>query len=259
MCELLAIIANKQVPITLSWSGFKNRADYNGDGWGLTAHRDDGFKVWKNFKSANKDPVVDEFLKPKFEIRLLLSHVRYAVTSEKSMENTQPFTTSIEDNEWAFVGTMNDYCKVSSRFKETVKDCCQGTTGTEVLFCMVAKEIGNDSVKGIIPAVSDQIQKVIKGISSNAQFSFILSNGAETFAYRFRKPLFYLNRKPPYGPKKVKMLDSDFEICLGKEKDNSEIATILATNKMTDEDWKIFPDRTLCSITYDKVCTILIV
>jgi len=257
MCELLAIIANKQVPITLSWSGFKNRADYNGDGWGLTSHREDGFKVWKNPISANEDPVVNEFLDPQFKTHLLLSHVRYAVTPEKSMENTQPFTASIEGNVWAFVGTMNDSCKVTSRFKETVKDRCQGTTGTEVLFHMLAKEIENGSVARIIHALGIQIQKVIEDISPGAQFSFILSNGAETFAYRFRKPLFYLNRKPPYDSKRVKMSDSDFEICLDYKKENSEIATILATNEMTNEGWEIFPNRTLCSITYDKVCTIL--
>lgn len=258
MCELLAIIANKEVPITLSWSSFKNRANYNGDGWGLTIHRAGVFEIYKNFISANEDPVVNEFLDPQFKSHLLLSHVRDAVTPEKSMENTQPFTAAIEGNEWAFVGTMNKFCGVTSGFKETVKDRCQGTTGTEVLFHMLAKEIGNDSVEEIIRALRNQIQKVIKDISPNAKFSFILSNGAETFAFRFRKPLYYLNRKPPYDSERVKMIDSDFEICLGDEKDKSEFATILATTKMTtEEDWKEILERTLCLITYDKVCTIL--
>lgn len=257
MCEMLAIIANKQVPITLSWSGFKNRADYNRDGWGLTSHSGNRFKVCKNFISANEDPVVDEFLDHEFQIHLLLSHVRYAVTPKKSMGNTQPFTTVIEDDEWAFVGTMNN-CKVKSRFKETVKDRLQGTTGTEVLFHMLTKEIRSDSSKeAIVAALRNQILKVIEDISPEAEISFILSNGAETFAYRFRKTLFYLNRKPPYDSKRVKMIDSDFEIDLGKEKDNSEIATILATNKMTNEHWKKFADRTLCLITYDGVHNIL--
>ena len=173
------------------------------------------------------------------------------------MENTQPFTTLVEDNEWAFVGTMNKFCKVKSRFKETVKDRLQGTTGTEVLFHTLTKEIRNDSIEGTIPALENQILKVIKNISPQAEFSFILSNGVKTLAYRFRKPLFYLNRKPPYGPKKVKMIDSDFEIDLCKEKDDSEIATILATNKMTNEHWKKIADRSICLITYDGVHNIL--
>jgi len=252
MCEMLAIIANKPVPITLSWSGFKNHVNYNKDGWGLVSHSGDRFKVWKNFISADQDPVVSEFLNPEFKIRLLLSHLRYAITRERSMENTQPFT----NNGWAFVGTMKD-CKVRKRFKKTVKDRLQGTTGTEVLFHMLTKEIRNGSGKETIVALRNQILKVIKDIPPEARFSFILSNGTKTFAYRFRKPLFYLNRKPPYGRKRVKMIDDDFEIDLGKEKDNSEIATILGTNKLTNEGWKEFPDRTLCSITYEGLDDIM--
>ena len=74
----------------------------------------------------------------------------------------------------------------------------------------------------------------------------------ELFIFRHRKPLHYLQRAGPYDDEPVYLRGSRhnrYELTRRREKERTDRATVIATEKLTGEDWKVVPDRTLLLVT----------
>jgi len=66
-----------------------------------------------------------------------------------------------------------------------------------------------------------------------------MSNGRYPFAYsHYPSKGMWLLKHHPLHKGRVRLIDEDFEVSIGKVKAEDEYACLVATKKLTDEDWK---------------------
>jgi predicted glutamine amidotransferase len=84
MCELLLIVANRNVGISLSWKALQDRANQNPDGWGTAWIEDGSFRSKRKPEKlpggAGGMKLVDGISTSQF-----LAHVRYNVVGRSLM------------------------------------------------------------------------------------------------------------------------------------------------------------------------------
>jgi glutamine amidotransferase len=86
-----------------------------------------------------------------------------------------------------------------------------------------------------------KLSSILQGINAHGKFNCLLSDGRFLFSYydyRSRGSLYFTHRKPPYGP--VQLLDKDWTVDLAEEKDPAQSGFIVATEKLTNEEWEKF-------------------
>jgi glutamine amidotransferase len=87
----------------------------------------------------------------------------------------------------------------------------------------------------------NELKSMFQGINAHGKFNCLLSDGKFLFSYYDcdgRGSLYFLHRKPPYGP--VRLHNKDWTIDLAQEKDPAQTGFIVATEKLTNEEWKKF-------------------
>ncbi|MBA7495533.1 putative glutamine amidotransferase YafJ [subsurface metagenome] len=246
MCELLLIVANRKVGIDLSWKALQDRAKQNPDGWGA-AWLDGGTFTSKRKPEKLPGGAKGMRLVTGITTSQFLAHVRYRVTGTVALQNTQPFISP--DNKYAFAATMSQ-CKVLARYKKSVRQYLKGRTGTEVLFQVFLnkynRNIGNlNPLSGLIEEVF-----VESNLKKRASASFVLMSPAGIWAYRYRKSLYYLVRKPPHEAEVTLLSRKGYKTKLSSKKNSKDMVTLLASEKLTNENWRLLPDKTLVEVTH---------
>jgi predicted glutamine amidotransferase len=250
MCQLLLIISNKNVRINLSWRALQDRANYNPHGWGAAWKlRDGSFRI---NKKPEKLPGGIEGMQLVKGIKTsqFLAHVRYRVSGAVSRENTQPFANP--QNSYAFAATMSQ-CKVINRYRNSVRKFLKGRTGPEVLFQLFLNKYKKD--------IEDEkaLSKLIKDVFINgnlkkrASASFVLMLNGRAMAYRYGKRLYYLERKPPHGAEVTLLSRKGYTVNLSSEKGPKDIVTLIASERLTDEKWKLLSEKVLFEVTAEGV------
>ena len=121
-----------------------------------------------------------------------------------------------------------------------------GDTDSEYLFCYIMDNLNGlgSSAESLIK-ISKLIVRLAKTVSPHGKLNFLLSNGEYIFAY-MNKPEtpHYLLRHPPHKGY-AKLMDEDFEVRLESIKAPNEYAAIIATEPLTNEEWRAFKPRTL--------------
>lgn len=242
MCEVLAVNANTEVPVMLAWRAFRHRGKYNADGWGLAYLNNGGFEV-KRFITSLAEDVRGTDAPSRVRTTHFLGHVRYRVQGKRSKENTQPFLDA--QQRYAIAATMSS-CRVTTRFRQEVQDRLKGDTGPEILFAILCEE-----------DVAEVIERVFleESLGRRARASFVLSDGEAQYAFAYNRPLYYLTRKPPHSSS-VRLKDPaqpSFEAELSVEKGTNEVATIIASTPLTDEDWTEMSHREFAIIRGGEV------
>jgi predicted glutamine amidotransferase len=237
VCEILIVNANRPVPVLLSWRAFRHRGCANPDGWGFAYLDGEGFVVNRFLTNLADDPSGPRAPDP-VRTTHFLAHVRYQIQGAVSPENTQPFLGS--SGGLALASTMSG-CQVTTRFRQEVSDALKGDTGPEVLLALFA---GND--------VLDVVRRVFVDAPHGpaARASFVLSDGETQTAFAFHRSLFWITRRPPHDSV-VRLLDpaeASFRAELRLEKNEDEVATIVASRPLTDESWSEISHRQLVTI-----------
>jgi predicted glutamine amidotransferase len=246
MCELLAIVANRDVGVDLSWAGHQMGAANNPDGWGAAWLAGDHFKLRKE---PSKLPLGRKGRDLVSDIRSIrfLGHTRYRVQGKRSLSNTQPFVSA--DGRYAFAGTMQA-CLGRRGFRGRVQHRLKGETGPEVLFQFMLEEIEQRGLAGMRQAVKEFFAP--KDLPDGASASFVFCAQRRVFVFRHRKPLHYCHRAGPYNDNPVYLRGNrhhQYKLILRGSKAPAKRATIIATEKLTGELWKEVPDRTLFLVT----------
>lgn len=247
MCELFGVNANKRVGISFTWKGFVRKGEYNPHGWGI------GWYVTatngKRAASLIKQPIptyrsgiAPSLPRLNVESHILISHVRYA-TSEINYVNTHPFVRRIysvgQYDEWVFAhnGVLNGVKELPTRFQPL------GTTDSEAAFCYLMENLeGTSTIRELFLKLSDLLDE----LSDYGTLNVLMSNGRYFFAYPHYpgKGMWLLKRHPPHRGT-ARLLDEDFEINVGEIKAPDEYAYLVATRKLTDENWERMRPKTL--------------
>ena len=247
MCELFGLSANYVVSVEFVWRGFVERGRSNPDGWGVAWFLDGCLGLVKEPRPAHRSSIA-KLLMNGIRGSVVISHVRRSTRGEPSYVNTHPFVRRLRGREWVFAHNGDVSEIVGAPGFELRRFFPVGETDSEYTFCYLMDRLyrlgeGVESVLKVSKAVWEVAREILS--QSGGKLNFLLSNGECLFAYMSQpNTLHYLLRHPPHRGW-VKLLDQDFEVRLEEAKASSELAAIVATNPLTDEEWRAFEPNQL--------------
>ncbi|WP_051284141.1 class II glutamine amidotransferase [Desulforegula conservatrix] len=253
MCELLGMSFNKPIRPRFAFAGLKSNSDYHCDGWGL-AYYPESSKSAVIFKEpiAACDSQLASFLLNYDQIKsnTFIGHIRRASIGNNSHSNTHPFSRVYNKREWTFAhnGSLHGLRSIN----EGLSYLPLGQTDSEKAFCILLTEI---KAQGLRPQGKKNsytqrqfkaIHQILQSINTigDGAFNCIFSDSENLFCYRAKKTknplknLYKYLRSRPF--REVILRDSDLEIDLNIVKDDNEAGYIIATEKLTDEEWTTF-------------------
>jgi len=245
LCELLGMSFNLPVRPSISFRGFRHRGKYNPDGWGIAFYPDECASAAQVIKEPieAKESKLSKFLKDyeKVKSKIFVAHVRRASVGEKGRyKNTHPFCRELNEVEYVFAhnGTLN---KTFKKTLELVRFKPIGETDSEHAFCYLLKCIEERGIAQWKKNDFDWLTEKLREINKYGTFNCIFSDGKHLFCYYDENGyngLCFVQRKPPYS--KIQLLDEDWEINLAEEKRPEQTGYIVATRRLTDEQWQDF-------------------
>ena len=248
MCELIAILANQDVGVRVSWAAHQLGAGNNPHGWGAAWLEGGHFHIKKEPKALPAGAKGLDLVK-NIRSTHFIGHTRRQVQGELTMENTQPFVSP--DNRYAFAGTMSG-CNAKKRFGKEVGKRLIGETGPEILFQFILANLEKHGDAGLKLAVNEFFSK---SLPKNASASFVFCTPDSTYVFRFGKSLYFCMRAPPYEDSTVllrRQPDQPYHLRLKQSKNpNLRAVTIIATEKLTSELWDSVGENKLFSVTFE--------
>ena len=239
MCELLGMSFNQPVRPNISFKGFRSGGSRNPHGWGLAFYPDESAQVFKEPLRADVS-ILSEYIGsyPYIESKIILSHVRLSSSGLPAYKNTHPFHRELLGREYVFAhnGTLNDYTNHinSVRFRPI------GDTDSELAFCWLLSQIENRNIVDHRWSQDDfaWLQEQLTWLNNFGKLNLIFSDGIYLFCYHnLNGPnrLVYTERLAPFAS--IILIDDDTEVNLAEEKDPEQKGFIVATRRLTNENW----------------------
>lgn len=237
---MLGVNSNKNVNVNFTWRGFVREGEFNPHGWGIGWYlkATNGKRAASLIKQpipAYKSRIALTLPRLSIESQVIISHVRYA-TSEINYLNTHPFIRRIwsvgQHDEWIFAhnGVLDGVESLPQRFNPL------GTTDSEAAFCYIMENLeGTGTIRGLFT----KLHQLLNELSDYGTLNVLMSNGRYVFAYSHYpgKGMWLLRRHPPHKGR-ARLLDDDFEVSIGDIKAENEYAYLVATRKLTNENWE---------------------
>ncbi|EHP85984.1 class II glutamine amidotransferase [Methanotorris formicicus] len=242
MCELLGICFNKKVNVKLSLNSFKLRSEEHPNGWGIAFYPDGFVRLIKEPIKMNDALLANCVRWTKIKSKIFIAHIRKASAGSESYVNTHPFVRKLDDKEIAFAhnGTLLGYEDLELDGYYPI-----GETDSEYVFCYLLSQIERRGIEWDKEGF-DNLLDILLDINYYGAFNCLFSDGEYLFAYkdyRGLRKLYFLKRMPPYG--RIKLRDEDYVVNLGDIKDLSEEGFVIATNPLSNENWKSFENGEL--------------
>jgi predicted glutamine amidotransferase len=180
---------------------------------------------------------------------LLVSHVRQKTVGETSLVNTHPF----ERGRWVFAhnGTIKDVAWLRAQVSSERLAEVAGETDSELLFAWLLTTLDGAGV-ALEPA-SARTDRALGEVTRAARerpdlgaFSFLLSDGATTYAHRFGRSLFLLERSPE-DEVRARRTSRDGTI-VETPWSQQRSAVFVASERITDEPWQNVDDGMLLRV-----------
>ncbi len=254
MCRLLGIAASeptefrivlREAPRSLAALSRDHR-----DGWGIAVFDAcaGSWQIERGVVCAGED---ERFHRLAIGTRgeLLVSHIRQKTIGDTSLVNTHPFVRG----RWIFAhnGTVKEVDWLRANASSERLDEIAGQTDSELLFAWMLTRLDEAGVTGG-PAGADTdralgaIARTGRERPSFGAFNFLLSDGATTYAHRFGRTMFLLERHP-----------DDVVVSSRTSRDGTVLQTpwsprrtaiFVASERITDEPWQTVEDGTLLRI-----------
>lgn len=269
MCRLVGIVASevtqfglvlKEAPRSLA-----RLSREHPDGWGVAAHGDPDSlpppstrspheNGWRIHKGTNPAGECDRFhqVAARSAGNVLIAHVRQKTVGPTRIENTHPFVQS----GWVFAhnGTLKDYGWVRAALSPTRLAQIRGDTDSEVLFAFFLTHLDAAGVTLTTtdPTALAEATRVIDRTAAELRakeagaFNFLLSDGEALFVHRFGRSLFLLERGPGDPVRETRDIDSSAS--LETPWTRRRHATLIASERLTDEPWRELAEGTLLRI-----------
>jgi len=254
MCRLLGIAANeptefrivlREAPRSLAALSREHR-----DGWGIAVF-DACAGTWRVDRGVVCAGEDERFHRLAIGTRgeLLVSHIRQKTIGDTSLVNTHPF----ERGRWIFAhnGTVKDVEWLRAHASAERLAEIAGETDSELLFAWMLTRLDEAGVSGS-PA-SPSTDRALGAIARAGRerpgfgaFNFLLSDGATTYAHRFGRSMYLLERHP-----------DDVVVSSRRSRDGTVLETpwspgrsaiFVASERITDEPWQTIEDGTLLRI-----------
>ena len=275
MCRLLGIVASEltefglgltEAPRCLATLSREHR-----DGWGIAIHRaaqenhpspigEDAWELHRGTAPAVDDRRFHE-LAARSRGHLLVAHVRQKTVGPTRLENTHPF---VRDG-WVFAhnGTIQgtDTLRAASsgrRLREIA-----GDTDSELFFAHVLTRLDERGLtrldgepsRGAATQLLHELTTELREARIGA-FNFLLSDGKTTFAHRFGRSLFVLERTPADPVRETRQVGPSATIMTRWT--SRRQAVLVASERITDEPWCEVPDGTLLRIEREPLPRIVL-
>jgi predicted glutamine amidotransferase len=254
MCRLLGIAANeptefkivlREAPRSLAALSKEHR-----DGWGIAVF-DAASRRWQVDKGVICACEDERFHRLAIGTRgeILVSHIRQKTCGDTALVNTHPF----ERGRWIFAhnGTVKDVAWLRANASAARLGEIEGETDSELLFAWILTRLDDagvtDSPAG--PATDRAVGAIARAGRERPDFgafNFLLSDGSATYAHRFGRSMFLLERSP-----------EDAVVSSRTTRDGTIVETpwspgrsavFVASERITDEPWQSIEDGTLLRI-----------
>jgi glutamine amidotransferase len=254
MCRLLAIAANestdfkivlREAPRSLAALSREHR-----DGWGIGVF-DTEHGCWhidRGVLCAGED---ERFHRLAVGSRgeVLIAHIRQKTIGETSLANTHPF----ERGRWVFAhnGTIKDIAWLRAQISPERHVEVAGETDSELLFAWLLTKL--DEAGGAQAPPSAHTDRALGAATRAARerpdfgaFTFLLSDGWTTYAHRFGRSMFLLERGPEDAvrARRTSRDGTIVETPWSAERN----AVFVASERITDEPWQNVEDGTLLRV-----------
>lgn len=259
MCRLLGIVASELTEFGLVLTEaprcLAKLSREHPDGWGIAFHeagRDDPdrWRLHRGTAPAADDARFHE-IAAKSRGHLLVAHVRQKTVGRTRIENTHPF---VRDG-WVFAhnGTIKEQDRLRAGCSGRRLREISGDTDSELFFAYVLTRFDENGLTRLVDEDSRaDATELLHEITSELRaarigaFNFLLSDGETTFAHRFGRSLFVLERGPSDPVRQVREV-GDGAAIVTKWTARRQ-AVFLASEHITDEPWREIEDGTLLRI-----------
>lgn len=262
MCRLLGIIASDLTEFGLVLTEaprcLATLSREHPDGWGIAIHDASastslGEQTWQAHKgtpAAREDRRFYE-IAARSRGHVLISHVRQKTVGPTRLENTHPFVRS----GWVFAhnGTIQAQDALRARCSRRRLRELRGETDSELLFAYLLTRLDE---QGLVHLDSERtrtraaelMNEVTTALRAErvGAFNFLLSDGQTTFAHRFGRSLFVLERGPSDPVRELRELDRGATLMTRWMPRRQ--AVFIASERITDEPWREIADCTLLRI-----------
>jgi predicted glutamine amidotransferase len=252
MCRLLGIVSSeptefrlalREAPRSLAALSREHR-----DGWGLAVWNDaSSWQIDKGIACAHEDERFHELAGGMGE--LLVAHIRQKTVGCSSLENTHPF----HSGRWIFAhnGTIKDVAFLRANVSPARKRAILGQTDSELFFAYLLTSLDEAGLGDAEPdaATDGVIRQAVRAVRERPDFgacNFLLSDSICTYAHRFGRSLFLLERGPADAVRVNR--ESSEGVVVQTPWSQRRHAVLVASERLTDEPWEEMPDGTLLRI-----------
>lgn len=259
MCRLLGIVASELTEFGLVLTEaprcLATLSTDHPDGWGVAIHdaRDPqrgGWDLHKGIEPAGRDTRFRE-VAGRSRGHAIVAHIRQKTVGPTRLENTHPFVS----DGWVFAhnGTIKEQDAVRIRCSARRLGEITGDTDSELFFAYVLTRLDerdlirldDEGKRAAATGVLHELSAELRALNIGA-FNFLLSDGETTFAHRYGRSLFVLERGPADPVRERRSLVPGTEI-MTKWTQRRQ-AVFIASERITDEPWTEIPDGTFLRI-----------
>ncbi len=244
MCRLLGIVASeptefrivlKEAPRSLAALSLEHR-----DGWGIAIYEDLGEPGWRLHKGVMCASEDENFHRLAVGSRgeVLVAHIRQRTVGPSSLPNTHPF----QSGRWVFAhnGTIKEQGFLRDRTSKSRLAELRGETDSELMFaylltCMDASAVSDAPVGPATDAVLRDAVRALHGRPGLGSYNFILSDGSTSYAHRFGRTLYMLERGPEDAVRPRR--ESCEGVVVETPWSQRRRAIFIASERLTDEPW----------------------
>jgi glutamine amidotransferase len=254
MCRLLGIVASEptdfKIVLRESSRSMAALSREHPDGWGIAVFDDEahGWSVERGVACASEDARFHE-LAVGSRGELLIAHIRQKTVGETSLANTHPFARG----RWLFAhnGTIKDVAWLTRQVSRERLAEVHGETDSELLFAWLLTRLDVERVadQPASEATDHALGSVVRTGRTHegfGAFNFLLSDGTTTYAHRFGRTMYLLDRSPR-DEVRVRRTSHDGTI-LETPWSSHRRAVFIASERMTDEPWQQVEEGTLLRI-----------
>jgi len=180
---------------------------------------------------------------------LLVAHIRQKTIGDTSLVNTHPFQRA----GWVFAhnGTIKDVAWLRAGVSPERLAEIEGETDSELLFSWVLTRLDEAGVTAA--KVSPRTDRALAAAARTARehpgigaFNFLLSDGATTYAHRFGRSMFLLEKSP--GDAVVARRESSDGTVVETPWSAGRAAILIASERINDEPWQEVEDSALLCV-----------
>lgn len=242
MCELFGLSANVKVGVKVSFEEFFEHSETHRHGWGIGFYTDNAAVIIKEAVIAKYSELL-KFIKDHEYVKsnIVISHIRRRSAGEVAYRNTHPFCREVFGREWIFAHNGTARIRHNPQFRLEFYHPV-GETDSEYAFCYILdriRELGSEK-QNDLTALHRVIEQAANEIGQHGKFNFLLSNGEYLFAYANRAFLYYLFRHPPHRGE-IRLRSKEQTFLLSHLKMGHEKVALVATEELTDENWRPVP------------------